>query len=146
VVGIPSFDYYSFIQEYFETNMLDVCTINNNNFQELVEKQVTDQLLGMEVKDSIYPFLMKPFMEDGQALVQPIFFSPVVLCYNRQHFREMDLPEPDSSWTWTDLLSAAQRLAIKNERYGFYFYMFDNHRWPLFPLQSGMVFEPDEDG
>jgi multiple sugar transport system substrate-binding protein len=55
----------------------------------------------------------------------------------------MDILEPDSGWTWEDLKRAAAKLAIPNERYGFYFYLLSNNRWPVFLLQSGMRLPPE---
>jgi multiple sugar transport system substrate-binding protein len=45
-------------------------------------------------------------------------FSPAILCYNRDHFTEKALLEPDSSWSWDELFETAEKLAIENERMG----------------------------
>jgi len=78
--------------------------------------------------------------------VKPFIFSPVVLCYNRDHFREKGLFEPDSGWSWEDLCRAARELAVKNKRFGFYCSLLARNRWPVFLLQGGVSFEPDARG
>jgi multiple sugar transport system substrate-binding protein len=72
--------------------------------------------------------------------VLPFIFSPVVLCYNKDHFREADLPEPDSSWTWSDLEEVSLKLSNGQDRYGFFYHLMSDNRWPIFLLQSGYVF------
>lgn len=46
-----------------------------------------------------------------------------VLYYNKDHFDKAGLPYPTDDWTWDDLLSAAQKLTVKDgdkiTRYGF---------------------------
>ena len=95
----------------------------------------------LEINPDIYPFLTNQFIRDGRLYAQPIIFSPVVLCYNKQHFRESGIPEPDGSWTWNDLMQNAAKLTNGKGRYGFCFYLQNLNRWPIFLLQSGEKFE-----
>jgi multiple sugar transport system substrate-binding protein len=139
-VAIPNEGYSRFVRECMEADMLDVCTINSNNFQDIVESGNSRLLEPLDERSGYYPFLSEPFRCEGQLLMQPIFFSPVILCYNKNHFREAGLLEPDSSWTWDDLFEAAKRLAVGNKRYGFYFHLLMRNRWPVFLLQSGVSF------
>lgn len=88
----------------------------------------------------IYRFLSDYFTKEGSLLAQPFIFSPVILCYNKDHFREMNLSEPDSSWTWEDVREAGRLLSNGNDRYGLYFHVLADNRWPLFLLQSGARF------
>lgn len=62
----------------------------------------------------------------------------MVLCYNKAHFREADLPEPDSYWTWDDLIEAARQLAEKRGRHAIYFVPASENRYSVFLLQSGI--------
>lgn len=143
---VPASNYFGFYKEYMDANLLDVFTMNDYNFTVLQENDAVDLLEPVETDPHHYPFLTEPFMANGEQLVQPLIFTPLVLCYNKRHFIEKDLPEPDSGWTWDDLFRAARRLAVGNERYGFYYHMLARNRWPLFLLQSGMKFAPDEHG
>ncbi len=145
-LGMPTNRYYTFAKEYMDANLLDIVTINDYNFQTLLEHDATDMLEPVENIPSQYSFLTKPFTVNGSQLVQPLIFAPLVLCYNREHFAQSGIPEPDSGWSWSELLEVAEKLAISNERYGFYFSMSARNRFPVFMLQSGMRFEPDERG
>jgi multiple sugar transport system substrate-binding protein len=136
-------EHYVSVRQSLESGIMDVVTVNVPNFREMVEYDALELLEPQLPKSDIYPYLNKAFMHNGELMVQPLTFSPVVLCYNRKHFREMDILEPDSGWTWEDLKRAAAKLAIPNERYGFYFYLLSNNRWPVFLLQSGMRLPPE---
>jgi multiple sugar transport system substrate-binding protein len=136
-------EHYVSVRQSLESGIMDVVTVNVPNFREMVEYDSLELLEPQQPNRDIYPYLNKAFMHNGELMVQPLTFSPVVLCYNRKHFREMNILEPDSSWTWEDLKRAASKLAIPNERYGFYFYLLSNNRWPVFLLQSGMRLPPE---
>lgn len=136
-------EHYVNIRETLESGIMDVVTVNVPNFREMVEFDSVHLLEAQQPNGDIYPYLNKTFIHHDKLMVQPMTFSPVVLCYNRNHFRELNMLEPDSSWTWDDLKRAAAQLAIPNERYGFYFYLLSSNRWPVFLLQSGMRLPPD---
>lgn len=136
-------DHFVSIRESLESGIMDVVTVNVPNFREMADAASLGTLEPQQPNHDIYPYLNKLFVHDGLQWVQPLTFSPVVLCYNRQHFREKNVLEPDSSWTWDDLKHAADRLAVPSERYGFYFYLLSNNRWPVFLLQSGDKLPPE---
>ncbi|GAA3402404.1 extracellular solute-binding protein [Paenibacillus hodogayensis] len=139
-------EHYVSVRQTLETGIMDVVTVNIPNYRELVESDALDLLEPQQPNRDIYPYLYKAFSShQGDMRVQPLTFSPVVLCYNRDHFREKNMLEPDSSWTWEDLKRASAQLAIPNERYGFYFYLLSNNRWPVFLLQSGMKLPPGDE-
>lgn len=119
----------------------DVVTIDNFQFQRLVEANEVQELAPLDVQPDIYPRLLEPFMLEGQLYLQPVVFSPVVLCYNKAHFRECGLNFPNGDWTWDDLVRSAERLSEVKGRSGFCFHVPDLNRWPLFLLQSGGAFE-----
>ncbi|RTE11698.1 extracellular solute-binding protein [Paenibacillus whitsoniae] len=137
---------YSYISEYLSSGILDVVMMNFTNFQECVEAGDTGMLEPLERNKEIYAFLSDGFAAEGKQLVQPFIFSPLILCYNREHFREADLPEPDSSWQWKDLIDYSSKLAIPGERLGFHCDLYSSNRWPLLLLQTGKKFERYEDG
>jgi len=128
------------LRQYMDNGMLDVVTMNMTGFGEFREKGCLDYLLPQEPEPDIYPFLQEGFTEQGSLLVKPFVFSPVILCYNRNHFMERRLAPPDSSWDWGQLFDAADRLQIPNERMGLYIHMASPNRWPVFLLQSGASF------
>lgn len=147
VQAVPtSSDSYSYISDYLSSGILDVVMMNFKNFQECVENGDEGLLEPMERNPEIYSFLSDAFKVDGRQLVQPFIFSPLILCYNREHFQAANLSEPDSSWQWKDLIEYSSRLAIPNERLGFHCDLYSSNRWPLLLLQTGGKFERHEDG
>lgn len=137
--------YADSIREQMGSGAIDLFTVNNMNFNELVEQGYTELLEAQQPSAAAYPFLNAAFSSNGALYAQPLIFSPVVLCYNRSHFREAQLPEPDSSWRWPDLVEAASRLTVPGQKHGFYFYQVSENRWPLFLLQSGQSFGREGD-
>jgi multiple sugar transport system substrate-binding protein len=146
LVKLPSHNYQPLVKEFLETEMLDVITLNVNNYEEFIENDCIGLLQPLDSNPELYSFLHGAFEQEGPLRAQPFTFSPVILCYNRQHFQEKGLLEPDSGWTWQDLIRSAEQLAVENERFGFYFHILARNRWPIFPLQSGMDFERDKSG
>ncbi len=136
------FEHFTSAQEALENGLIDVVTVNYPNFRKILEHGSAHLLTPQKINPNIYTYLNKAFTHEDTLLVQPFMFSPVVLCYNRDHFREKELLEPDSSWTWEDLKRAAELLAIPNQRYGFYFPLLSSNRWPVFLLQSGEKLPP----
>ncbi|TLS54184.1 extracellular solute-binding protein [Paenibacillus antri] len=135
------------VPEYFENGLLDAVTINNHNYQHCLDGGRERIFEPMEENKELYPFLTRAFKRSGGELhVQPFVASPVVLCYNKEHFEERGVPEPDSSWTWDDLLSHSAALRDGRERYGFHFHLLSGNRWPIFLLQSGASFRRDDLG
>ncbi|MGO4271575.1 extracellular solute-binding protein, partial [Paenibacillus sp. TAF58] len=98
-------------KEALERDALDLITLNTQSYERVTENEaVSDILEPLERNHSTYSFLSGPFTKDNRLYVQPFIFSPIVLCYNRDHFKEAALPEPDSSWHWSDVQKAALAL------------------------------------
>lgn len=131
----------SAINECEKSMPADVMVLNQLQFQELVETKQSDKLEPLQETGSAYPFLTEAFTFKGLLYAQPIIFSPIVLCYNKDHFRERNVPEPDGSWTWEHLIRAATALSGGGDRYGLCFHLPSENRWPVFLLQSGEKFE-----
>lgn len=119
----------------------DVIVINESQFSEIVGQRQHLSLEPVPVRRETYPFLTDLFMVEDLLYVQPLVFSPIVLCYNKAHFRECGLPEPTGSWTWNDLMTYAQQLSNGSGRFGFCFHLPSDNRWTNFLLQSGERFE-----
>lgn len=127
--------------EFVESGVSDVLLLNYQAFEELARRDLVRLLETHAERKDIYPFLTARFKEDGELYAQPFLFSPVVLCYNRNHFREAGLYEPDSGWTWNELLDNASALSRAEGRHGLFFHYMTENRWLVFLLQSGMTFE-----
>lgn len=133
--------------ERLRNDNLDVVTINAHDFEYFADPgQESCPLEPLDPNDGIYPFLAQPFRTDGRLYALPFVFTPVILCYNKEHFLEQNLPEPDSSWTWEDLRGTGRALSNGSDRFGFYFHLPSGNRWPIFLLQNDVVFRKNEEG
>lgn len=134
--GVPGFDEQEGIRN------CDLVLMDDYQFQRLAELERFDQLEALSPRQGTYSFLNELFTVHGQLYMYPLIFSPVVLCYNRAHFREAGLLEPDGSWTWDHLMDCAEKLTDSSKgRYGFCFHVQTANRWPIFLLQSGERFQ-----
>lgn len=131
---------------YIEEGIVDVLCISQQHFQNYIETDTVHLLDPLPVNQETYPFLNKGFQYEDCLYVQPLVFSPVVLCYNKDHFAEANLFEPDSSWTWDDCLHHASLLSQASDNYGLYFYVLSENRWPAFLLQCGETFSKNAEG
>lgn len=148
-VKLIPIDYRNFsdtIPDYFENGYLDVVSINYQHFLECMEGGYEPIFEPLEADNELYPFLTRAFVHQGSLLVQPLIASPVILCYNKDHFLQYDIPEPDSSWTWEAFMHHASRLSHYRDQHGFHFHLQSNNRWPVFLLQSGMTFVRNDKG
>ncbi|MEF3311351.1 extracellular solute-binding protein [Paenibacillus sp. GYB004] len=127
--------------EHGDGEAADLIMLDNYQFQRIAEEGRALYFKALPSKEGIYPALSKLFVFEEACRMQPIIFSPIVLCYNKAHFRECGLEEPDGSWTWDDLMGCAERLSNGKGRYGFGAHVQDMNRWPIFLLQSGERFE-----
>ncbi|MDF2724460.1 MAG: regulatory protein GntR, partial [Paenibacillus sp.] len=132
------------VDEHGNTESADLIMMDNYQFQRIVEEGRTAFFKALSVSEGIYPTLSKLFVFDEVCRMRPIIFSPIVLCYNKAHFRECGLEEPDGTWTWDDLMRNAERLSDGKGRYGFGSHLQDMNRWPIFLLQSGERFELED--
>jgi multiple sugar transport system substrate-binding protein len=131
---------------YLDSGMLDVIIMNYSSYRQFSENGGLGDLDVLERQEELYPFLSDAFTEDGQLRVQPFVFSPLVLCYNRAHFAQRGLQEPNSSWSWQRLIESAAALDIPNERVGFRCYFSTPNRAAILLMQRGKAFERGDDG
>lgn len=132
------------VTEYSAGSVLpktDIFVIGELHFRQIVEKGLIRYLKPLTLTEDVHPLLTKQYVHDGQLFFKPVVYSPIVLMYNKAHFRESGLAEPDGSWTWDDLIYAGEKLSEVEGRYGFCFHVPDINRWPMFLLQSGERFE-----
>lgn len=148
VTTLPSSRYSQTVKQQIEAGTVDAFMISTRDFQQFKEWGDLELLESFEPEhpDRIYPFVSGTFMHEGRLKAKSVAFSPIVLLYNVQHFRETGISEPDSGWTWDDLLRAAKRLERPGERLGFYFHLTSYNRWPIFLLQQDVQFSHLPDG
>ncbi|THF75499.1 extracellular solute-binding protein [Cohnella fermenti] len=135
-ITLNHLSYAQSAQEMIANGLLDVVAFNSPQFQEWTEEGLLSLLEGMESDPDIYPIAEEAFRADGISYAKPVSFSPVVLCYNKKHFRDAGLHEPDSYWTWGDLTAAAAKLSKSRGRHGIYFLPASENRYPVFLLQG----------
>lgn len=126
-----------------QIDQLDVMEVASSFADTLVGEQVLQPL---EPKEGLYPFLTSCFVSEGKLCAMPYIFTPTIFCYNKQHFEDHHMPEPNSSWTWDDVREAGMKLSDGKTRFGLYFHVTRDLRWLPFLLQSGMVFKRDAQG
>jgi len=60
--------------------------------------------------EEFFPGVIYAFQYKGRTYILPKDFVPFALYYNKDIFGRYGVAEPDDTWTWNDLLSAAQTL------------------------------------
>ncbi|MDF2659319.1 MAG: hypothetical protein K0Q94_2110, partial [Paenibacillus sp.] len=95
------------IDDLMTSGRFDVMMTNHIYYQHARERNRLNVLEPVRLADDTYPFLREELLVDGVSYALPLVFSPVILAYNPEHFREAGLPEPDSGWTWERMLEAA---------------------------------------
>ncbi|WP_042455045.1 extracellular solute-binding protein [Neobacillus dielmonensis] len=147
-IALPYDHYQQTVHDFFQNDLIDVATINHKDFMEFPDYY--DIFEEQELEKELYPFLQQPFkslMNKNKVYVRPFIFSPIVLCYNKGHFDESQLPYPDSGWSWDEALDAAKGLMLEQGRAcGLYFHPLSFNRWPIFMLQNRVEFKQDTAG
>lgn len=141
LIPIPfNFDNLPLMKHYLESRLIDVAMFNSLSFRELQESdQVVELLAPLQMPEGMYPFLLPAFQSDELLYAMPLVWSPVVLAYNKNDFRTLDLPEPDSSWSWDDVSRVSAQISGQLQKVGFYYHALSDNRWPVFLLQSGLL-------
>ncbi|WP_158289722.1 extracellular solute-binding protein [Paenibacillus flagellatus] len=147
LVGLSSgLNSYAVVKPMIDEGAVDLFTMNYNGFADFRANGGLDELETVEPHPHVYPFLTEAMTHEGRLKARPFLFTPLILCYNKAHFREKGVLEPDSGWRWSTLFEQAEKLAVENERLGFYVHFPSSNRWPVFLLQSGLRFDRDERG
>ncbi|WP_164821403.1 extracellular solute-binding protein [Paenibacillus koleovorans] len=129
--------YADTITELLQQEKLDLVTMNTSDYRLMADQSLLPTFSAQPVNNAIPRPIRQPFLHGETPYAAPFIYSPVLLCYNKAHFRQAGLPTPDSGWTWDELLEQAAKLNVQGERYGFYFYPLSDNRWPIFLLQNG---------
>jgi ABC-type glycerol-3-phosphate transport system substrate-binding protein len=97
----------------------------------LHDKELTDAILSIQPLldadgsiqiDDFYALQTSYFMQNGELLALPAFVVTPLLEYNRDLFREANLPEPSPEWTLADFLEIAQKMTQgtgETKQYGY---------------------------
>lgn len=119
----PFDNYFTKLQTDFAAgNPPDVFELNYENFVTFASRGTLEPLTpyfeGEEgiAANTFYPAALDAFEYDGTQYALPITFSTVVLYYNKDLFDAAGLEYPNSDWTWTDVMSAAEALNNPSER------------------------------
>ncbi len=134
---LPFDSYFENVTNYIDNDWLDVMMVNHSDFDFFRDEARSQLLEELESAHGLYNFVANAFSYHDRLLALPFIFSPIVLCYNKEHFTISDIAEPNSSWTWDDLMKAASNLSEKSGNYGFYYHMRSSNRWPVMLLQNG---------
>jgi multiple sugar transport system substrate-binding protein len=62
--------------------------------------------------DDFYPQPVDAFRWRGEVMCLPQNVSSLVVYYNRDLFRQRDVPEPEAGWTYQDMVESAVRLTL----------------------------------
>ncbi|MFD3406560.1 ABC transporter substrate-binding protein [Kribbella sp. NPDC058693] len=105
-----------------------------------------DQIKKSKLDMSAYvPAVTKAYTVNGKVYGVPKDVNGFGLCYNKKLFDAAKVKYPDESWTWSDVVAAAQKLTNpKQGVYGFVAPEADELSWYLtVPQVGGQVISPD---
>jgi multiple sugar transport system substrate-binding protein len=115
--------YFTKLQTDFAAgNAPDVFELNYENFVTFASRgtllPLDDHLASSDniSEGTFYPAALQAFSRDGVQYGLPITFSTVLLFYNQDMFDAAGVSYPDESWTWNDVISAAQQLTDADNR------------------------------
>jgi len=144
---IPESDYMETLTQLIENgDGPDVFMVSDSQFRHLLELKQA-HLLHPYISPSLqpdadsYPKIFELFEYEGQQLITPFLFSPVVICYNEDLFKQAGINDQDPIQDWLALLDTAKKCTMdvdgddRIDHYGFCFSS-SPHRWPVFMLQN----------
>ncbi|NMO96428.1 extracellular solute-binding protein [Paenibacillus lemnae] len=135
IVDLP-YEHPESIANLMRLGIVDALSVNMQDMMHFQESGSTGLFRTQQPRASTYSFLHAPFMDDeGQLAVQPFIHSPVVMAYNKEHLREKQQFEPDSSWSWDELQHMLRSLRSPG-RYSFALQLYSLNRWPIFLMQQ----------
>ena len=105
-----------------------------------------DQIKSSKLDMSVYvPAVTKAYTVDGKVYGVPKDVNGFGLCYNKALFDAAGVKYPDESWTWSNVIAAAQKLTDpKKGVYGFVAPEADELSWYLtVPQVGGKVISDD---
>lgn len=110
----PFDSYFTKLQTDFAAgNPPDVLELNYENFVTFAARDTLlplNSMMDANMQSTFYPAALNAFEYQGEQYGLPITFSTVVLYYNKDLFDAAGLEYPNDSWTWADVMSAAEAL------------------------------------
>ncbi|HEU4741899.1 MAG TPA: sugar ABC transporter substrate-binding protein [Meiothermus sp.] len=99
----------------------DVFELNYENFVTFASRGTLlalDPYLRQDrtLNNAFYPAALNAFRHGNAQYGLPITFSTVVLFYNKDLFDKAGVAYPAASWTWKDVMSAAQKISNPAQR------------------------------
>ena len=137
-------DYVQTTGAYLKNKMVDAVAINHFNFLQFADsqQQLSTLFEPIDTNEDVYSYLNDAFTINKQLFVQPVIFSTVVLCYNKDFFSANHIPELPKDWTWKEFIKTLELIETKTKsKLSFYFHPGTWNRWPIFLLQSGLNFK-----
>lgn len=155
LITIPEASYMEMITQQIDNgDGPDVFMVSDMQFRNLLDMGKAD-LLHPYISDQMnpqsdsYPKVYELFEHEGQRMITPFLFSPVVICYNESLFDKAGIRQQNPIQNWQDLLDSAKACTLdldgddRIDHYGFCFSS-SSHRWPVFMLQNDGTLMSDE--
>jgi ABC-type glycerol-3-phosphate transport system substrate-binding protein len=76
-------------------------------------------------REDFYPGALEQQTIGEQILLLPRYLNVQILTYNKELFKQANLPDPKTEWTWNDLLGAAEQMGKRSGGLGDTFGFFD---------------------
>ena len=110
----PFDTYFTKLQTDFAAgNPPDVLELNYENFVTFAARDTLlplNSMMDASMESTFYPAALNAFQYQDEQYGLPITFSTVVLYYNKDLFDVAGLEYPSDSWTWADVMTAAEAL------------------------------------
>jgi multiple sugar transport system substrate-binding protein len=97
----------------------DVFQLGDGDVAKYVSKGVAEDLEPFMAADKIdksmfFEGVFNVGVVNGKTYLLTKDFSPLVLYYNKDMFKQANVAEPKDGWTWTDFANTAKKLTVRN--------------------------------
>lgn len=135
------------LHSIFNEIAFDIMTFNLYDYNVLQTHHMDSQFLEpIALHPDNFSFVNDAYSTDPTKYIAPFVFTPVFICYNKDHFKKKGLPLPQPDWTWDQMRSIAHQLSIGENRLGFYMRYASDNRWPILLLQHEIAFHREANG
>lgn len=109
-IHIPQ-NYFQKLHLLFASNLApDVVFINNHYAPKYIKAGLLCDLSGYVNKNDYFDKALQGFIFEDKIYAVPRDVSNLVIYYNKDLFKQYDVPFPDKNWTMSDFLAAAKKL------------------------------------
>ncbi len=136
-------------EQLLESNQVDVVKLSESLFQNFAAPDMFKPLDAVKKEEQKGTF-SKPwqaFRWKNSFYAVPLAFSPMVIIYNKELFKETGI-SPPLDWNWSEFLEIARKLTSgRNSSSCRYAFMcpFSRNQWPVFALQNNGTLDPNLD-